>query len=435
MKKIILSFFLLVFCLGFVSADIRRDVVTLLSSLIKQYAQSREDIYLKRPLAVLPFIESGELARKHNLGAVMEELIRNEVVNSTAFILTERKNMDRIIEEIEFSLSDLASSENALRIGSLTGAAYFIAGSITEAGDAFLLNARLIDVETAVVIGAETVAMEKSELIGESRSSRYSYVFRYGLGFSGGTTTDILIAGAPPHIESAPLLVDVHAGVFYRPWNFLQLSVASHTAWTEFQFGPFDPASPDYDNSEVLKSYYEITGLSNTDLPHCNVEYNQYYLDLQVFFVFNPIKRLTVSAGGGGLLGFWNARLELTNFPVYVGEYGFDEQPAEPDLEESYRRENIVMTSGNGLLTGVIGAFKVEYYISPRVLLSAGVLYKKTFGSDPYGFELGGVNIASDEDDAAFAASKWIPGKTPYGDSLSLELDSISVDLGVAISF
>jgi TolB-like protein len=432
MKKMLLSIMFIPFCMSVIAADIEESVVALLSSLSRQYEEGKGNIYLKRPIAILPFIEVSELARKYHLGTVTEELLRKEIVNSNYFILTERKNMERILEEIEFSLSDLVSSDTAVRIGNLTGAAYFIAGSITETGDNFLINSRLIDIETAVVIGAESVAIEKSELIKEARSTQYSYVFKYGLGLYAEIGEEFLIQGVPSHVESLPALANLSAGVFYRPWNFLQLSFATHTIWTEFQFGDFDPTASDYHNSSILSTYY---GISNKGFPHYNVEFTHYYVDLQTLIVFNPIKQLTIAVGGGGLLGMWNARIEISGFPIYVGGYNSDGTPIAPGTVDNYIIEDLVINSGNGLLLGGIGTIKVEYYISPRVLVFSSVQYKKAIASDPHGYVLGGINVDADDENGFFEASKWQPGKTPYGDSLELNLDSIVVNLGLAISF
>jgi len=83
---------------------------------------------------------------------VVDELIRGEITNSTYFILTERENLEQILEEIEFSLSDLADTSQTVEVGQLTSARILLAGSVTESGSSFLLNGRLVDVETGVDI-------------------------------------------------------------------------------------------------------------------------------------------------------------------------------------------------------------------------------------------------------------------------------------------
>jgi len=128
-------------------ADIQQSVLDLLTKLSRDYVQYREEIYFKVPLAVVPFVNSGPLAKQHEIGAVVDELIRSEIINSTYFILIERENLEQILEEIEFSLSDMADTSQTVEVGQLTSARILLAGSITESGSSFLLNGRLVDVE------------------------------------------------------------------------------------------------------------------------------------------------------------------------------------------------------------------------------------------------------------------------------------------------
>jgi TolB-like protein len=423
-------------CAGFLFCDIQESVVKLLSSLSFQYAEKQpEGVYFKKPIAVMPFIEEGEMAEQYNLGTVTEELIRKVIVNSTYFLLTERKNLEFILKEIEFSLSDLASEQTAIRVGNLTGAAYFIAGSVAETGDSFLLNVRLIDVETGVVIGADSVYIPKTEFIEEALSPQYSYVFKYSLGLYALGGLDLVLAGAPEHMEESfmPMMLDMGAGASYRPWTFLQITASLHNTWGEWPFGEFDPTSPDYDNSGILTTYYGSIP-ADTSLPSYSLEYSQQYIDVQALFVINPVRQLTLSFGGGGILGMWRAMIKLNNFPIYVGPYSGG-QPQTPGNTLLYVREDLVIDSGNGLLLGFAATVKAEYYISPRVLVFAVLNYKKVFGLDPYRYYLGGIFTGSGGSDYFIQASKWIPDKTPYGDSLQMELDSIVINAGLAFSF
>jgi TolB-like protein len=178
-------------------ADIQQSVLDLLTKLSRDYVQYREAVYFKVPLAVVPFVNSGPLAKQHEIGAVVDELIRGEITNSTYFILTERENLEQILEEIEFSLSDLADTGQTVEVGQLTGARILLAGSVTESGSSFLLNGRLVDVETGVVIGAQSVSVPKEELITEAEAFKYEYVTRYGLGFQTLAGADIPFSGIP----------------------------------------------------------------------------------------------------------------------------------------------------------------------------------------------------------------------------------------------
>ena len=111
MKKLIFFIYLTGMLAPFqvFSVDLNRSVMKLLTSLSRQYMEQEEEVFFKQSLAVLPFVDSSPLAKQHEIGAVVEELVRREIALSTYFTLTERKNLDKILKEVEFSLSDLAS--------------------------------------------------------------------------------------------------------------------------------------------------------------------------------------------------------------------------------------------------------------------------------------------------------------------------------------
>jgi TolB-like protein len=381
---------------------------------------------------VLPFVDSSPLAKQHEIGAVVEELVRREIALSTYFTLTERKNLDRILKEVEFSLSDLASGESSLKVGEITGAALFLAGSVTEAGENFVISGRLIKVENAVVLGAESVTVPKQELIDEAQSYKFRYVARQGLGLSAAPRIDLVVGGIgwKERLTGTPVMLGFGGGVSYRVLEFLQISAGINTTWTEFQFGAFDPEGAGYGNSTVVQQFFIGTG--STSYPTYSFEYSQSFVDLQAFLVWNPLKRLTLSIGGGGLAGLWNSYIKLGNLPV---TFVYNSATGLPDYtnESFWIRKDVVMESGNGLLLGYEASFKAEYFLSPRLLIFFNASYRKAYAGDPFRYTFGGVAAATDG--SFFELSEWQPGITPYGDSLEMDLASLSIRLGISLSF
>jgi len=238
-RRWIVLLLLFVLCGSPLFADIQQSVLDLLTGLSKDYVEYREEVFFKVPLAVVPFVDSSPLAKEHEIGALVDELIRSEITNSTYFILTERENLEKILEEMEFSLSDLADTTQAVEIGQLTSARILLAGSVTESGSAFLLNGRFVDVETGVVIGARSVSVPKDELIIEAEAFKYEYVTRYGLGFQALAGADFPVSGIPRSdtFEAFPVFVHTGAGASYRPRRFLQIAASMNVTWTELQYG------------------------------------------------------------------------------------------------------------------------------------------------------------------------------------------------------
>jgi TolB-like protein len=433
-RRWIMILLLLAVCRSPLFADIHQSVLDLLNKLSKDYVEYREEVYFKVPLAVVPFVNSGPLAKQHEIGAVVDELIRGEITNSTYFILTERENLEQILEEIEFSLSDLADTGQTVEVGQLTGARILLAGSVTESGPSFLLNGRLVDVETGVVIGARSVSVPKEELITEAEAFKYEYVTRYGLGFQALVGADIPFSGIPrsDKFEKFPSLLHTGAGVSYRPRRFLQIAATMNFTWGEFQYGEFNPRSSEYQNADLVEAYFELYFLGDTNFPSYSIEYSQKYLDLTAYYVYQPRKGLTLSIGGGGLIGMYSNYIKITNVPIYIGPIALG-IPTQPSALENWLRQDFVIEGGNALMYGPVAAFKVEYFLSPRLLAYLTVQYRGVFATKAYRYSLGGLAVA--EDEPFYVLAGWIPGITPYGDDLDISFHSIGVYLGISGSF
>jgi TolB-like protein len=434
-RRWIMILLLLAVCRSPLFADIHQSVLDLLNKLSKDYVEYREEVYFKVPLAVVPFVNSGPLAKQHEIGAVVDELIRGEITNSTYFILTERENLEQILEEIEFSLSDLADTGQTVEVRQLTSARILLAGSVTESGPSFLLNGRLVDVETGVVIGARSVSVPKEELITEAEAFKYEYVTRYGLGFQALVGADIPFSGIPRSdtFEKFPSLFHTGIGVSYRPWRFLQIAASMNVSWTEFQYGEFDPRSSEYQNADLVKTYY-ITFAPDNSFPVYSIEYSQKYLDLAAYYVYQPLKGLTLAIGGGGLIGMYSNYIKISNVPIYIGPIASG-APVPEDLliQANWIRQDFVIEGGNALMYGPVAAFKVEYFLSPRLLAYLTVQYRGVFATKAYRYSLGGLAVA--EDEPFYVLAGWIPGITPYGDDLDISFHSIGVYLGISGSF
>lgn len=66
----------------------------------------------------------------------------------------ERAALDRILGELELSMSGLVDPATAARAGKLAGARYALLGSVSVVGAQVRLSCRLIDVETAEIVYA-----------------------------------------------------------------------------------------------------------------------------------------------------------------------------------------------------------------------------------------------------------------------------------------
>lgn len=123
-------------------------ITVLLILLIPAAAFSSEPVRL----AVIDFqVQSDNLQYKY-LGKGFAEFISIEILKTKDITLIERDKRNQIIEEMEFSLSDLADEGNQIRIGRLLAANYLVTGNIYDFAGTLSITFELIDTETSQII-------------------------------------------------------------------------------------------------------------------------------------------------------------------------------------------------------------------------------------------------------------------------------------------
>lgn len=96
-------------------------------------------------LAVMDFSANNASAGD---AAVLSELVREAVINSGAFTVVDKKNMDKLLQEQAFQRTGCTSEECAVKLGKVLNVQKMIVGSYSTLGQTRFLTARLVDVET-----------------------------------------------------------------------------------------------------------------------------------------------------------------------------------------------------------------------------------------------------------------------------------------------
>lgn len=103
-----------------------------------------------------------------NLDKRLVEMLSSALFRTGRYDLVERKDIERVLREQRFQLSDMVDPLTAVGIGRILGAQAIVTGAITEIGfsaGSFIINmtqctvgidVRMIDVETAKIVMAET---------------------------------------------------------------------------------------------------------------------------------------------------------------------------------------------------------------------------------------------------------------------------------------
>jgi hypothetical protein len=84
--------------------------------------------------------------------AVISDMLRNQMIREGAFNMVEKANMDKVLQEQAFQQTGCTSSECAVKLGKVLNVKYLVVGGFGKVMDQYMLNMRVIDVETAKAI-------------------------------------------------------------------------------------------------------------------------------------------------------------------------------------------------------------------------------------------------------------------------------------------
>ncbi len=84
--------------------------------------------------------------------AVLLDFIFSSLVNTNSYTVIDRNQRDEVLKEQRFSLSGVSSNETAVEIGELLSAQYIVTGSLGKVGQRYIINLKLIDVESTETI-------------------------------------------------------------------------------------------------------------------------------------------------------------------------------------------------------------------------------------------------------------------------------------------
>lgn len=115
--------------------------------------------------AVLTFEESGELTRKRQLGLLVSSELTTRLQRDHALMVVERAQLARIVDELALGQSGMVEASQASEVGRLAGAQALVVGNVAEAGDRFLVNARIVDATSGNVVAAEQVPVPAADLV------------------------------------------------------------------------------------------------------------------------------------------------------------------------------------------------------------------------------------------------------------------------------
>lgn len=113
-------------------------------------------------IAVIQFKTLNKKAQDISLGELISETFTSALVNSNSFKIIEREQLDKVVKEMEMTQTGFIETTDAVEIGKMLHADAIITGSVALLNNQIQLNARIIEIESAFVISAESATTHYS---------------------------------------------------------------------------------------------------------------------------------------------------------------------------------------------------------------------------------------------------------------------------------
>ncbi len=108
-----------------------------------------------KTVAVTEFLSTGGLSKTET--GTLSNRFRGMLVQTAAFQVIEREQMNAILKEQDFTLTDNCNSaECAVQVGQMLGVEQMISGDIGKLGTTWTVDLRLIDITTGKIIQTQT---------------------------------------------------------------------------------------------------------------------------------------------------------------------------------------------------------------------------------------------------------------------------------------
>ncbi|MBN1424837.1 peptidoglycan-binding protein [Candidatus Fermentibacteria bacterium] len=117
---------------------------------------------------VVPYLSVGVIPMSapkgtEDLGGLIAERMVTSLVEYQRFQVNERIQMDKVLKELKFGLTDLVDQSTAARLGKQAGVDCLVMGSVNRSGPTVEMDLRLVDTETGEVLAARSAQAPESD--------------------------------------------------------------------------------------------------------------------------------------------------------------------------------------------------------------------------------------------------------------------------------
>jgi len=121
-------------------------------------------------VALSDFVVNSENPAFKHIGKGFAEIVAFEVRKAPQVKLVDREQRNKLLEEMEFSLSGLTDPAAQLEIGKLLSVQFLVSGSITDMGGPLLVSLSMVDVQSGVVVWNDQLT---------ASGGKYAYIGAY----------------------------------------------------------------------------------------------------------------------------------------------------------------------------------------------------------------------------------------------------------------
>lgn len=134
-------------------------------------------------VAVLPFESVGPRATAQQLGVVVSSEVATALRRDHGVLMVERARLNALLDEMALGQTGLVDTDKATLVGRLLGAQSLVLGTVADAGDRYLVDARVVATSDGRVHVAESQPLPAADLVALSNDavvlrSRSGAVFR-----------------------------------------------------------------------------------------------------------------------------------------------------------------------------------------------------------------------------------------------------------------
>jgi TolB-like protein len=116
-------------------------------------------------VAVLPFEEIGSTTKDKKLGLLVASELTTLLARDHGLLLVERSQLTKVVDELALGQTGLTDPSKSAEVGKLAGAQDLVVGTVGEAGDRYVVDARVVEAETGKVTAAEQTSLPAADLV------------------------------------------------------------------------------------------------------------------------------------------------------------------------------------------------------------------------------------------------------------------------------